>query len=92
MSFSDRLEKTRADKLELGTNRCALASLYTDERLTKEDQTKLIEVVDAPVSDPKRYSNSNIALALREEGIEISRTAIGDHRRKLCRCYSKVNK
>jgi hypothetical protein len=89
MSFAERIERQLLEAANLGDKRCALANLYTDDRLTKQDQDKLKEVVDCPVNDPKRVSMVTIALALRAEGIEISKTAIGDHRRKACRCYSK---
>ena len=89
MSFAERLEQQVSASLQLGKNRCLLGSLFTDERLSEDDRKKLAEVVDVEKNDPKRISSVNIALALREEGIEISRTCIDDHRRKSCRCYSK---
>lgn len=89
MSFAERIEQQLTDVLQPGTKLCALANLFADERLTKEDQEKLKEVVDCPTNDPRRLSTVTISLALRAEGIEISKTAIGDHRRKACRCYSK---
>jgi hypothetical protein len=89
MSFAERIEQQLIETANLGDKRCALANLFTDDRLTNEDQEKLKEVVDCPASDPRRLSMVTIALALRAEGIEISKTAIGDHRRKACRCYSK---
>jgi hypothetical protein len=89
MSFAERLEQQVSSSLQLGPKRCILASLFVDERLSEDDRKKLVEVVDVPKDDPRCISSSNIALALRAEGIEISRTAIGDHRRKICRCYSK---
>lgn len=88
MSFAERLEQHLTQNLQPGTKRCALANLYTDERLSETDRIKLKEVVEAPVNDPRRASTVNISLALRAEGVEISKTAIGDHRRKACRCYS----
>lgn len=89
MSFAERLERQVSDSLTPGSKRCMLANLFTDERLSEDDRKKLIEVVDVPKNDPRRISSINIALALREEGVEISRTTIDDHRRKTCRCYSK---
>jgi len=89
MSFAERIEQQLIETAKLGDKRCALANLFTDDRLTKEDQEKLKEVVDCPANDPRKLSMVTIALALRAEGIEISKTAIGDHRRKACRCYSK---
>lgn len=89
MSFAERIEQQLTDALQLGSKRCALANLYTDGRLSTEDQDKLKEVVDCSQNDPRRLSTVTISLALRAEGIEISKTAIGDHRRKACRCYSK---
>jgi hypothetical protein len=89
MSFAERLEQQVATKLQPGHKRCALANLFTDERLSEDDRAKLLEVVDTPKNDPRQVSAATIALALREEGIEISKTAIGDHRRKACRCYSR---
>ena len=90
MSFAERLEQQVSASLQLGKNRCLLGSLFTDEqRLSEDDRKKLVEVTDVAKNDPKRISSVNIALALREEGIEISRTSIDEHRRKSCRCYSK---
>jgi hypothetical protein len=89
MSFAERIEQQLAETLQPGNKRCALANLFTDERLTKTDQEKLKEVVDTKANDPRRVSAVTVSLALRAEGIEISKTAIGDHRRKACRCYSK---
>jgi hypothetical protein len=88
MSFKERIEQRVAATLQPGSKLCALAKIFQDTRLSTEDRSSLMEVVDVPKNDPRRVSSTNISLALREEGIDISRTAVDDHRRKACRCYS----
>ena len=53
------------------------------ERLTKEDQAALDEAMKTNVAI---YA---IARALRSEGHRIAETSIGDHMKKVCRCFAK---
>lgn len=88
MSLAERLEQGIALNLKQGSRLCMLAKIFEDERLSEADKTKLIEVVNAPTSDPRRVSGMTISLALRAEGIEVSSTTINSHRKKSCPCYS----
>ena len=88
MSLAERLESGATTSLQIGKNRCLLAKLFEDERLSETDRKKLIEVVDTPLTDPRRISAMTISLALRAEGLEISSTSVNSHRKKACPCYS----
>jgi hypothetical protein len=37
--------------------------------------------------DDTRWSNTALSLALHERGFTVSRTLIGEHRAKKCRCF-----
>ena len=54
-----------------------------EERLSKEDQEALQEAMKNGVAV---YA---IARALRSEGHRIAETSIGDHMKKVCRCFPK---
>lgn len=77
MSLKDSIAK-HTFRTELS---CPITRL--EERLSKEDKEALEEAIKNGVAI---YA---IARALRSEGHRIAETSIGDHMKKVCRCFTK---
>ena len=94
MSFADSLNAVHQPKSQElnGKYFCVYGAIYSDNndiRLTKDDKDhikQIEETIDA--TGVVTVSSANMRLALRNENIEISDTAIQRHRRKVCKCYS----
>jgi hypothetical protein len=63
------------------------AKAVFNEQLSKEDKTKLAEVLEVPYGAPGRLPNTTIAAALRDEGLDVGDSAVTKHRRGACRCF-----
>lgn len=64
---------------------CRLAEILST--LPADTAEYLLQIVNAPVGDPRRLSNATISNVLRSEGHNVGRTTIGDHRRGYCQCF-----
>lgn len=89
MSLAKRLAETTATGAGLP---CKIGSLLAGNQLSKEDRSKLAEVLDVPYGTPGRLPNTAIAAALREEGFDIGDAAVTKHRRGSCRCFGNSPK
>ena len=88
MSLSDKLSQPPlTDQPRL----CKLAQILDGDRLSNDDKSKLIEVLNVPVGTPGRLSNSDITRALHSEAIDVSLSVVDRHRGKFCRCYAPTN-
>lgn len=87
MSLSDRLAKaTEASKVSV----CKIGVLLTTDILTTKDRDQLAAILEVPMNDPKRVTNSMLGKVLREEGHDISNSSVDRHRRGDCSCTRKV--
>lgn len=89
MSLGDKLNKASADAAIL---RCKIGHLIHDSKLPKQDRENLDAVLNVSESDPARIPNSTLGAILREEGYDISNSAVDRHRNKSCSCYRKASK
>lgn len=87
MSLADKLGSAsdRAKNLK-----CKIGVLISGDALVKKDKENLEAALDAPPPEPGRIPNSTIGALLREEGYDISNSAVDRHRAKSCSCYRKA--
>lgn len=88
MSLSDKLLSVAQTK---STKVCKIGSLLLNPKLAKADKDNLSSVLDTPEHDPNRINNSDIGRILREEGYDISNSAVDRHRRGDCACKRSAN-
>jgi hypothetical protein len=87
MSLSDKLLKaTQMAKVSL----CKVGILLSTDALNPKDREQLATILAVPMENPKRVPNSILAKVLREEGHDISNSAVDRHRRGDCSCTRKV--
>jgi hypothetical protein len=88
MSLAQRLaEASNATSKSL----CKIGIILADENLPTADRTVLKEILDLPEGTPNRLNNAAIAKVLREEGYDLSNSAVDRHRRTDCPCSRKVS-
>jgi hypothetical protein len=83
MSLSDKLNSASKNT---STRLCKIGVILVSESLSKEDRESLKTVLDVSDSDPNKVSNVQIARILREEGFDVSNSAVDRHRRYECPC------
>jgi hypothetical protein len=83
MSLSDKL--SNASKVST-TRLCKIGLIISSDSLSKEDRENLKAVLEVPEMDPSRIPNVQIGRILREEGYDISNSAVDRHRRGECPC------
>lgn len=88
MALAQRL-KTAQQEYVNTTTLCKLASVLLSPKLTEEDAKYLVEVINATRGDAAHVPNTRIAQALREEGFDISVSAVDRHKTNRCSCYRK---
>lgn len=88
MSLSDKLSAAQAEAATPGIKPCLVGRLLVGgSSLSPDDLAKLTEVINVPEGTPGRLKNTEIVLALRSEGIDLSFTAMDRHRAQTCNCY-----
>lgn len=83
MSLSDKLS---AASTEVPIRLCKIGNILTNSKLSEQDKVNLKAVLDIPENDPSRINNNVIARILREEGYDVSNSAVDRHRRGDCPC------
>lgn len=88
MSLSERLAKAKVP----GTKSlCKIGLILVDESLPKAERETLLTVLNVEEGTPGRLPNSTIAKILREEGYDLSNSAVDRHRKQDCPCARKAN-
>jgi methanogenic corrinoid protein MtbC1 len=88
MSLSDKLS---AAATETPTRLCKIGNILTNSSLSEQDKSNLQAVLDVSENDPSRINNNVIARILREEGYDVSNSAVDRHRRGDCPCKRMAN-
>lgn len=88
MALAQRL-RTAQDEYVNSTTLCKLASVVLSPRLTEEDVEYLTKVINTRPGDAEYVPNSRISQALRDEGFDVSNSAVDRHKAKRCSCYRK---
>ena len=90
MSLADRLAEVR-ESYAAETQVCKLMSVTFSSALSEVDVDALLKVINARYGDEHHMPNIRLAQALREEGFDVSPSAVDRHRRGTCSCGRKVN-
>lgn len=83
MSLSDRLNSAINTS---PSRKCKLMIILDSDKLTDEDRETFISLLNVSESNPSRVSNVVLAQVLRDEGFDLSDSAVDRHRRKACSC------
>ena len=91
MSLNDKLKvaaQESADKL------CKLAALLSGDQLSNDEKKNLVALLEIDERDPARVPSSTIGQILREEGFDLSNSAVDRHRKtpKACSCKKTAGK
>jgi hypothetical protein len=91
MNLNDKL-KVAAN--EAATKLCKLAMLLNGPELSADEKKNLIALLEVEERNPARVPSSTIGQILREEGYDLSDSAVDRHRRnpKTCACKRTVGK
>jgi hypothetical protein len=84
MALAEKLEA--ANKAYRETFVCKLMQVTLNPDLSKADVDAIISVINSNPLDLDHVPNSKLAQALREEGFDISTSAVDRHRRGQCSC------
>lgn len=87
MTLSNKLEEAI---FEASNRLCKLGELIHGSSLSDEDRKRLEIILSVPDSNPAKVPNTVLAKILREEGYDISNSAVDRHRRKNCPCSRLV--
>jgi hypothetical protein len=73
---------------------CKLAVLLNGPELTEDEKKNLIALLEVDERNPARVPSATIGQILREEGYDLSDSAVDRHRRnpKACACKRTVGK
>jgi len=91
MSLNDKL-KVAAE--ESAVKLCKLATLLAGSELTEDEKKNLVAILEVDERNPARVPSSTIGQILREEGFDLSDSAVDRHRRnpKTCACKRTAGK
>ena len=89
MPLADKLsEASEAYRKDKST--CKLIALTLDPKVPKKDREALAAVIDIPLDADGYIPNSTLAALLKEEGYDISASAVDRHRGNKCSCRRLV--
>jgi hypothetical protein len=86
MSISERI--VQASESPKKVRLCKLGVLLAGSILSAEDKNHINLVIDTDIRTPNRVSNVSLASILREEGFDISVSAVDRHKKRTCGCYN----
>lgn len=84
MALATRLSE--ANKKYQNTFICKLMQVTQDPKLSQSDVDALIKIINSRPLDEAHVPNIRLSQALREEGYDISASAVDRHRRGSCSC------
>lgn len=87
MSFGDKLNKAASDAATL---RCKIGEIIHGTKLSKKEREDLDNALNVSPTDITRIPNSTIGELLREEGFDVSNSAVDRHRNGSCSCSRKA--
>lgn len=90
MPLADKLSVASETYLKSKTT-CKLIALTLDTKVPKKDREALAAVIELPMHAEGYIPNSTLAALLREEGYDISTSAVDRHRGNKCSCRRLVN-
>jgi hypothetical protein len=84
MALAERLSK--ANREYQNTFICKLMQVTLDPKLSPSDVEAVIKIINSNPHDEEHVPNIRLAHALREEGYDVSPSAVDRHRRGICAC------
>ena len=84
MALAERLRA--ANEKYQNTFVCKLMQVTLDPKVSREDVDALILIINSRTGDEAHVPNIRLAFALREEGYDVSPSAVDRHRRGICAC------
>jgi hypothetical protein len=84
MALAQRLKA--ATEAYQNTFICKLMQVTYDPKLSEDDVNAVIRIINSRPGDEEHVPNIRLAYALREEGYDVSPSAVDRHRRGLCSC------
>jgi hypothetical protein len=85
MPLSDKLSAA-SQTYRQSISTCKLIALTLDISISKKDRDALAKVIDLTNSDEGYLPNSTLASLLKEEGYDVSTSAVDRHRAQKCSC------
>jgi hypothetical protein len=83
MSLGDKLQSAAVNA---ASKACKVGALLYSSAISKQDKQNLETILSANPDDPTRVANTTLGKILREEGYDISNSAVDRHRRGDCAC------
>jgi hypothetical protein len=83
LTLSSKLEKVIS---EANSKVCKFGAVLYSPKLSDEDRKRIEIILSVPYSNPSRVPNTTLARLLREEGYDVSNSAVDRHRRGDCPC------
>lgn len=88
MALADRLRAANSSYQK--TFVCKLMQVTLDPKLSKDDIKSVLAIINSRPGDEAHVPNIRLAFALREEGYDVSPSAVDRHRRGICACNRLV--
>ena len=85
MALAERLRA--ANERYQNTFVCKLMQVTLDPKLAEDDVDAIIKIINSSPRDEDHVPNTRLAYALREEGYDVSPSAVDRHRNRICACY-----
>jgi hypothetical protein len=89
MPLTDKL-LSASDSYTDSISTCKLIAVTRDPSISKKDKNALLEAIRLTKNDLNFIPSSRLAVLLREEGYDISPSAVERHRRGACSCRRLV--
>lgn len=84
-TLADRLRE-----LKNSSSQCKFGEIL--QTMDSECKELINQIISLPQDEPGAVSNVNLVITLREEGFDIGRSTVSEHRRKVCACYKNGGK
>jgi len=75
---------------EASSKLCKLMAVIDGSNLSNEDKKRIEIILSVPESNPAKVPNTTLGRILREEGYDVSNSAVDRHRRGDCSCKRLV--
>lgn len=85
MALAERLQTVKYSYKQK-TSACKLIKVTQDPTLSESDVSALLAVINSQPGDEAHVPNIRLAFALREEGYDVSPSAVDRHRNGVCAC------
>lgn len=93
MSLKDKLSDPDIAQNSRPGPPCKIGTLLSSRsQMPDDDKEYLAMLMSIDVRSPEYKSVNSIVVTLRDEGYDVNKTCIINHRRKVCRCFGSSPK